>query len=90
MSTSIHDHPGLAGASYAALRYEGIPPWRAQANLGLTAGTAARLERQFRARSGGGMDPMKPAFARHREHVRAVMAEGGYPALRCPALRWRR
>ncbi|HZZ68867.1 MAG TPA: hypothetical protein VFE18_11910 [Phenylobacterium sp.] len=81
MSTSTHDPFTLASASYAALRYEGAPPWRAQAALALPEATAARLERLFRARPGGGTDPMKPAFARHAVHVRAVRAQGGFPAL---------
>jgi hypothetical protein len=85
MSTSIQHHPGLARASYAALRYEGAPPWRAQANLGLSWAVAARLERLFLAKPGGGTDAMKPAFALHRDHVRAVRAEGGYPVLQCRA-----
>ncbi len=68
----------LASRSYAALRQEGAPPWRAQSELGLQAAAAARFERLFRARSGM---PGKPRFARHRQHVTAVMAEGGFPAL---------
>jgi hypothetical protein len=71
----------LASASYAALRYQGLPPPRAQAFLGLSGETVARLERLFLARSGGKVDPMKPRFARHAAHLRAVLAEGGFPVL---------
>ena len=79
-STSPH-RSTLASASYAALRYEGVPPPRARETLGLEDATAARLEQLFQARPGGGDDPMRPAFARHAAHVKAVMGEGGYPAL---------
>jgi hypothetical protein len=71
----------LASASYAALRHGGTPATRAQTELGLQAPVASRFERLFRARGGGGADPMRPIFARHREHVRAVTAAGGYPSL---------
>jgi hypothetical protein len=81
MSTSIHDLSPLASASYAALRYEGAPPPRAQAALDLSPAAAARLERLFQARPGGGTDPMRPRFARHSAHVRAVLAQGGFPVL---------
>jgi hypothetical protein len=30
---------------------------------------------------------MRPRFARHRSHVEAVMAEGGYPVLAGPGRR---
>ena len=81
MNQSMHDLSPLASASYAALRYEGLPPPRAQAALDLPPATAARLERLFRARPGGGTDPMRPGFARHSAHVRAVLGEGGFPVL---------
>jgi hypothetical protein len=68
----------LASRSYAALRQEGAPPWRARSELGLQAAAAARFERLFQARTG---IPGKPRFARHRQHVAAVLAEGGYPVL---------
>jgi len=74
----------LASKSYAALRYEGIPPPRVRAALGLAEATAAELERLFLARPGGGDDPMRPAYARHARHVAAVLAEGGYPAMPDP------
>jgi hypothetical protein len=77
----MHDLSPLASASYAALRYEGAPPPRAQAALDLSPATAARLERLFRARPGGGADAMRPRFARHSAHVRAVLAQGGFPLL---------
>jgi len=81
MNTSIQEPSPLASASYAALRYEGLPPPRARAALGLAPQTATRLERLFQARPGGGADPMKPRFARHAAHVRSALAQGGFPAL---------
>jgi hypothetical protein len=71
----------LASASYAALRYEGVPPPRARVALGLTEATASRFEQLFQARPCGGNDPMRPRFARHAVHVTAVMAQGGFPAM---------
>ena len=71
----------LASKSYAVLRYEGIPPPRARAALGLAEATAAELERLFLARPGGGDDPMRPRFARHYSHAGAVSAQGGYPVM---------
>jgi hypothetical protein len=71
----------LASARYAACRYGGAPPGIVQVQLDLPAETAAALERLFQRRSGGGVGAMRPRFARHEAHVRAVMAEGGYPAL---------
>ena len=68
-------------ASYAALRYQGVPSPAARAELELPARTAARFERLFLARPGAGPDPMRPRFARHEEHVAAVTAQGGYPVL---------
>jgi hypothetical protein len=77
----MHDLSPLASASYAALRYEGTPPPRARAALDLSPATAARLERLFQARPGGGPDAMRPRFARHAAHVRAVLAQGGFSTL---------
>jgi hypothetical protein len=77
----MQDLSPLASASYAALRYEGAPPPLAQAALDLSPATAARLERLFKARPGGGADAMRPRFARHSAHVRAVLAQGGFPIL---------
>ena len=71
----------LASRSYAALRYEGMPPPGACAVLGLAQATADQLERLFLANPGGGDDPMRPRFARHDQHVNAVVAEGGYPVM---------
>lgn len=71
----------LASASYAASRHGGTPPDLVRIELDLPAATAARLERLFRAKPGGGADAMRPRFARHSAHVRAVIAEGGYPIL---------
>ena len=72
----------LAAASYAVSRQGGAPPDLVQVELDLPAEAAARLERLFRARPRGGADPMRPRFARHAAHVRAVLTHGGYPVLR--------
>jgi hypothetical protein len=42
------------------------------------------LEAAFHRREqrGRGAEAMRPAFARHDRHVAAVVAAGGYPALR--------
>lgn len=71
----------LTSKSYAALRHGGAPPWRAQAQLGLKARVAVRLEKMFQARRGGSHDPMRPRFARHAAHVAAVLRQGGFPVL---------
>ena len=71
----------LARASYYACRYGGAPPDLARVELALPPETAARLEQLFRARPGGGIDPMRPRFAHHESHVDVVLAQGGYPAL---------
>lgn len=75
-------HPQIpTSASYATLRYEGVPPPQARTALQLPETTAARFERLFLARPGAGPDPMRPRFARHELHVAAVTAQGGYPVL---------
>lgn len=80
--TRVHqDDSTIASVSYAALRYGGVPPASAQAQLNLRPRVAVRLERLFQAREPGGSDPMRPKFARHARHVAAVLAQGGYPAL---------
>ena len=71
-------------ASYANLRYEGLPPLRARQELGVGERRAARLERLFLARPGGGPDAMKPRFAKHAAHVRSALAAGGFPVLGRP------
>jgi hypothetical protein len=71
----------LASASYAACRYAGAPPETVQVELQLPPETAAHLEKLFRRRPGGGHGAMRPRFARHDAHVRAVAAQGGYPVL---------
>lgn len=81
MTTAARIDATGASASYAALRHGGSPPWAARAQLGLKATVAARLEWLFQRRVGGGPDPMRPRFARHDEHVAAVLAKGGYPRL---------
>lgn len=74
--------PTPIAASYAACRHGGAPPGLACVQLALPAATAAQLERLFLRRASGGANAMRPRFARHAVHVRAVMGEGGYPALR--------
>lgn len=49
--------------------------------LGLGPATVVRLERIFQRRDGGGPDAMRPRFARHEAHVRAVLGAGGYRTL---------
>jgi hypothetical protein len=71
----------LAGASYAVCRHGGAPPELVRVELELPAEAAARLERLFRARAGGSGDAMRPRYARHEAHVRAVNDQGGYPVL---------
>ena len=82
MTTSSPHISTLASASYAVLRQGGSTPETARRLLDLPIATADRFERLFRARTGGGADPMRPAFARHAVHVRAVLAQGGFPVLR--------
>jgi hypothetical protein len=71
----------LAGASYAVCRQGGAPPDLARVELELPAEAAARLERLFRAQPGGEGDAMRPRYARHEAHIKAVSAQGGYPVL---------
>ena len=67
---------------YAVLRQSGTQASRACAQLGLTDVQAARMERQLRRRVAAGIgDDQLPKFARHGDHVRAVMAQGGFWAL---------
>ena len=82
MKTELNKIPTVTQGCYAALRHGGEPVWRARVALGLADEAAARLERQFQRRRDGGPDPMRPRFARHAEHVAAVLGEGGYPVLR--------
>ena len=77
----------LVNASYAACRHGGMPPDIACVQLELPTEMSQRLERLFRARPCGGADAMRPGFARHKAHVRAVMDEGGYPTLAEPRRR---
>jgi hypothetical protein len=70
-----------ASPAYAALRHGGAPAHLAAAQLRLDPLRALRLERLFQARRGGGVDPMKPAYARNGRHVADVLAQGGFPAL---------
>ena len=82
MTISPPSFSTLASASYAVLRHMGSSPAAARAELDLPAATASRLEAMFQRRPGGGLDPMRPRFARHGAHVRAVLAQGGFPALK--------
>jgi hypothetical protein len=70
----------LASASYAAARHGGAPPGVVAVELALPAETAVKLERLFQRR-GGGVNAMKPRFARHAAHVASALAEGGFPVL---------
>jgi hypothetical protein len=71
----------LNSAAYAALRHAGAPPRRARLQLALTDRTAQELERAFQIRKWAGPRLQRPAFARHDAHVRAVWAQGGFPAI---------
>lgn len=52
------------------------------AELAIGDDQAVWLEGVFRrAPAGRGMDAMRPRFARHEQHVAAVLAQGGFPAL---------
>lgn len=78
METSSH-----ITSSYAALRYGGASQGRAQAELAISPGEAAVQEWIFNVgRPGKMLDRMRPRFARHRGHVAAVLAAGGFPALK--------
>lgn len=78
METSSH-----ITSTYAALRYGGASQDRARAELAITPGEAGKLEAIFNVgRPGKMLDRMRPRFARHGGHVAAVLAAGGYPALR--------
>lgn len=69
-------------AAYEALRRGGASRSLAQRDLRLSSLAAARLEAAFQGRAArGGGDSALPRFARHAQHVAAVMAEGGFPAL---------
>ena len=72
MNTSI------ASITYSALRHGGAPPARVLAQLGLGRSVAIELERWFCKRRGG---VLRPRFARHDVHVRAVLEQGGFPDL---------
>jgi hypothetical protein len=78
METSSH-----LTSTYAALRYGGASQDRARAELAITPSDACKLEAVFNVRRPGKLlDRMRPRFARHEAHVAAVLATGGYPALR--------
>jgi hypothetical protein len=67
------------GQDYAVLRQTGSSPRRAAEQLQLSGESPQRLERAFQARRAlGEGDRQLPRFARHDEHVDAVLAEGGF------------
>ena len=84
MTRSTPPAKGPLNATYANLRYEGFPPLKVRHELGVGEGRGVRLERLFLARPGGGPDAMRPRFAKHASHVRAVLAAGGFAVLRRP------
>lgn len=61
------------------LRRGGAPPAAARAELALGVEEGEALEALLAARALGGGE-QTPRFARHAAHVRAVMAEGGFPS----------
>jgi hypothetical protein len=67
--------------TYSALRFGGASPARACAELGVNPGRGPALEALFHVRRPGG-DSMRPRFARHEAHLRALRAAGGFVALR--------
>jgi hypothetical protein len=70
-------------STYAALRYGGASQARAGAEGANPPARARQLEAIFHVpRPGKLMDRMRPRFARHEAHVAAVLAAGGYPAIR--------
>jgi hypothetical protein len=86
--TNVHiQSAGVRSATYAALRHGGSSPTKARLQLGVEEMEAARLEKLFLARAGRGPDAMRPSFARHRQHVAAVTAAGGFPVLKLPGCR---
>lgn len=77
------EHTAHTPSTYAALRYGGASQARARAELAITPDHARKLEAVFNVpRPGKLMDRMRPRFARHEAHVSAVLAGGGYPAIR--------
>ena len=74
--------PALTGQSYSVLRHGGASPARALAELAVPFERELELEALFKVRRPGkGGDAMRPKFARHAQHVAAVVAAGGYPAM---------
>lgn len=71
----------LTSAAYAVLRQAGASPQRARAQLSLAPSTAVALERAFRLRRWTGPWVQRPRLARPEAHVRAVLAQGGFPVL---------
>lgn len=81
MTINLPKPSTLTGIDYAILRYEGASPGMVRQQLELAEAAVARLERLFLNNPGEGEEAMRPAFAHHGWHVRAVKAEGGYPVL---------
>jgi hypothetical protein len=77
MSPTEKSRPADPGA-YAVLRRGGASASGARRQMALSPREAANLERVFSARIMGGGE-QSPRFARHAAHVKAVMAEGGFP-----------
>jgi hypothetical protein len=46
-----------------------------------TSKTVVATKARFQARPGDASDRTTPRFARHAAHLRAVLAEGGFPVL---------
>ena len=68
----------IEAIDYSVLRCGGAPMARACAELGVNSGRGLLLEAQFRRRDA---EAVRPRFARNERHVRAVLAQGGYPVL---------
>ena len=68
--------------TYDVLRYGGASVTRACAEMGVSSGRSIQMEAIFQVRRpGSGTDAMRPRFARHCTHVKAVCAAGGYPKI---------
>lgn len=67
--------------AYCVLRLGGAAATRACAELGVRIGRGDALEHHFRTRRRD-QDDVKPARGGDGEHVRAVIAAGGFPVLR--------
>jgi len=68
----------IEAINYSVLRFGGASMGRACAELGVNSGRGLLLEAQFRRRDA---EAVRPRYARHARHVRAVLAAGGFPVL---------